>query len=755
MLCESVQTYLETAKGTPFFYAIGDEAYKEVLSELKQNGVIVDKLSDFCNKDDKYPDIDDVVDYFCTLDTDYRQNKHVLVGLGEYLALRGSATAEKVLHRLKSTTLGTARVILLLRCVTSQVRELAQEDQRLIDKKRLYIGENAYSDVSVTCVKYTSHKNVAIGIKGLLKRLEDGVSGNVYVKSALNLASSILPVRYINTAFQAVKHVVPDLHLVEAMGTEDQWSQLYQRLGKTQNSLDRLFEQYGFEDDFEERLYEYSAGLEFLNWLFFVFLKQNESKLQNSYLKYVVSQTVRYDELKNNLLTQIIQISRKDPKFRTFYGDRKKLVKNFPKSEVAIFIHANRVDPSESIYRYTDNTKMEREEILDWVAQNGLVDEIATIYPALAQYLNEYVFDCGSMSRELTEYFKQYRYLKVTNHISDEFMELVERNAEQLHYTHLETRNNAILRIPDKEHTFLYWIDALGVEFLPYITESVKKKGLTIHTEITYADLPTITAINRGFYENWSGPMKEKESRLDDIKHKAEGGYLYEPGQAPIHLESELRIIDAAIDRAATELAMHKCKAFVIGSDHGASRLAVIRHQEEKYETDTKGEHSGRCCKTFPDADMPYAISENGYLVLADYGRFKNSRAANVEVHGGATLEEVVVPVITIKLKKQADVTVKLLKADAIYCDRHSGTTLHLYISDVENTSGVSLKIEGKPYTATREDQTHYAVSLRDVKRAKKNIVATVYDGDDLIGTLNFDVKGKMATINNDFDDLF
>ena len=118
-------------------------------------------------------------------------------------------------------------------------------------------------------------------------------------------------------------------------------------------------------------------------------------------------------------------------------------------------------------------------------------------------------------------------------------------------------------------------------------------------------------------------------------------------------------------------------------------------------------------------------------------------------------MEEVVVPVITIKLKKQADVTVKLLKADAIYCDRHSGTTLHLYISDVENTSGVSLKIEGKPYTATREDQTHYAVPLRDVKRAKKNIVATVYDGDDLIGTLNFDVKGKMATINNDFDDLF
>ena len=200
---------------------------------------------------------------------------------------------------------------------------------------------------------------------------------------------------------------------------------------------------------------------------------------------------------------------------------------------------------------------------------------------------------------------------------------------------------------------------------------------------------------------------------------------------------------------------MHHCKSFVIASDHGASRLAVLHKQEEKYETDTKGEHSGRCCKVFPNADLPYAIQENGYLVLADYGRFKKSRAANVEVHGGASLEEVLVPVITLKLKKQSDQIIQLLNPDSIHSDRHAGTTINLYISDVEHSENVSVVISDKHYPAICKDATHFSVVLDDFKRAKKDIIASVYDGKDLIGNVSFEIKGRTATVKNDFDDLF
>ena len=755
MLCEAVKSYLANAKGVPFFYAVGDENYNQILSELKQNSVIVDRISDFCPKDDKFPDIDDVIDYFRTLDTDYRQNKHALIGLGEYLALRGSAFAEKILRRLDKTTLGTARVVLLLRCVTQQVNALQLDDNRIVEQNRLYIEENAVSSVTVTCTSYFSQKDVAIGVKKLLHDLEDGLSRNIHAISALDFSQSLVPVSYIKTPFEAIQHVIPGVELTDSMGTTAQWEQFYQELLRCNGSLDKLFSRYDCADDFEEDIYEKCAGLEFKNWVFYISLKQNYDRIQNDYLAYVVANTDCYEDLRINLLTGIVHIPRSDGRFHNLYTERKKLVKGFPESEIAAFIRENQIDPMESIYRYTDNTKMEREAIISWVAQHGYIAEIEIIYPALAQYLGEYVFDCGGLSDELTKYFKQYRLMKVTNQITPEFLAQVEQNAQKLPYTHLETRDSAILRIPDKKDAFLYWIDALGVEYLSYIAILAKKKGLSIHVDIAYVELPTITSINKGFFEKWAGSKKEKEPRLDEIKHKEEGGYFYKPGQAPVHLASELEVIRKAVDRAATELAMHTCKTFVIASDHGASRLAVIHHQEEKYDTDTKGEHSGRCCKEFADADLPQAICENGYLVLADYGRFKNSRAANVEVHGGASLEEVIVPIITLSLKKQCDLIIKLINADAVYCDRRLGTTIQLYISDADSTQSISVVIDEKRYAAKGSDKTHYEVNLYDMRRAKKNVSAAVYDGDDLIGTVHFDIKGKMATVSNDFDDLF
>ena len=432
MLCEAVKSYLANAKGVPFFYAVGDENYNQILSELKQNSVIVDRISDFCPKDDKFPDIDDVIDYFRTLDTDYRQNKHVLIGLGEYLALRGSAFAEKILRRLDKTTLGTARVVLLLRCVTQQVNTLQMDDNRIVEQNRLYIEENAVSSVTVTCTSYFSQKDVAIGVKELLHDLEDGLSCNIHAISALDFSQSLVPVSYIKTPFVAIQHVAPGVELTDSMGTTAQWEQFYQELLRCNGSLDKLFSRYDCADDFEEDIYEKCAGLEFKNWVFYISLKQNYDRIQNDYLAYVVANTGCYEDLRTNLLTAIVHIPRSDRRFHNLYTERKKLVKGFPESEIAAFIRENQIDPMESIYRYTDNTKMEREAIISWVAQHGYIAEIEIIYPALAQYLGEYVFDCGGLSDELTKYFKQYRLMKVTNRITPEFLAQVEQNAQRL-----------------------------------------------------------------------------------------------------------------------------------------------------------------------------------------------------------------------------------------------------------------------------------------------------------------------------------
>ena len=67
------------------------------------------------------------------------------------------------------------------------------------------------------------------------------------------------------------------------------------------------------------------------------------------------------------------------------------------------------------------------------------------------------------------------------------------------------------------------------------------------------------------------------------------------------------------------------------------------------------GEHGGRCCPINALNEKPdCATEENGWWVLANYDRFAGGRLASVEVHGGVTLEEILVPVIEFALQKSA-----------------------------------------------------------------------------------------------------
>jgi hypothetical protein len=391
---------------------------------------------------------------------------------------------------------------------------------------------------------------------------------------------------------------------------------------------------------------------------------------------------------------------------------------------------------------------VEREEILAWLSKNGMVAQLDGIDPVLADYLKKYVFKCPELADLLTEYFESYKRQKLSNNLEPEFLEKVDELARSREFNRLPTRN-IIIDSVDKSDTFLYWLDALGVEYLSLIEALVQKRGLSVRVNIARAYLPTITAINRDFFDAWQG-RKEKNNELDDTKHRDVGGYNFTNNELPIHLAKELDIITAMIDKAATELALRHCKRFLIVSDHGASRLAVLRRKEEKYDTDTTGEHSGRCCKLFQSYDLPFVAEENGYLVLADYGRFKGSRSANVEVHGGASLEEVVVPVIELSLK-DGSVKVKLVD-ETVTVDYRTGTEIKLFFNSP--VQDVSVVLNEKRYSASQIDANHCSVKLPDTKRAG-GYSAEVYAGDNLIGKIMIKTQGKSGKINDAFDDLF
>lgn len=746
MQIDSVKKYLTSTDKTPYFLFISDGQYATAMDELSVLGFDFVPLSGFCNNDDRMPDIDGLLTYIEVANVKSNGKKLVVTGLGEFLALRGSDEATRTMSRLKDHNVGDVKVVFLLRGLASLIAGL-QTDPRF-DSRRFSIIDKAECGLSFTLAAPAVGLSALSGFKAMLAELENGRCGSVVVNTVINLDKAIFTIHKISNAYEGIKFLTRGFALARSCGSDARWVELLVELNQSNGSLDDVFEKHDFGNNPESDFYARIAGSAYRNWLYFIYLKSKADTLQNGYLRFVLDKTSCFEDFSGNVLNTIIDILHMDKRFPSFYNERKSLVEKFPESDIANFVVNSRHVVSESIYKLTDGTRAEREEIIAWLSKNGMVPELDGIYPMLAAYMKKYIFKCPELADLLTEYFEAYKRQKLSNQLEPEFLKKVDELALSRKFNRLPTRNE-IMDSVDKNDTFLYWLDALGVEYLSLIEALVQKRGLSVRVNIARAELPTITAINRDFFDGWQGD-KEKNDELDDIKHRDTGGYNFTSNELPIHLAKELEIITAMIDKAATELALRHCKRFLIVSDHGASRLAVLRRKEEKYDTDTIGEHSGRCCKMFQPYDLPFAAEENEYLVLADYGRFKGSRASNVEVHGGASLEEVVVPVIELSLKDES-IAVKLVD-ETVTVDFRTGIEIKLFFNSP--IQDVSIVLNGKPYSATQGDTNHYSVKLPDIKRAG-DYSADVYAGDNLIGKIMIKAQGKSGKVNDAFDDLF
>ena len=746
MLPDSVKKYLtSSAVNKPYFLFVDDDRYLQVKDDLSALGLKIIRMSDFCNNDDRIPDFDELLSHIDAADVNADGKKFVVTGLGEFLALLGKERARSALSKLKDCFVGGARVILLLRGLKSLIDEL-KADPRFDSRRYCVIGE-AQCRLSFIFVPQNIGLPALKGFKEMLMALESGKNGDILASTTMSFNDALLPVHKISSTYEMIKLYVKEFPLDKSLGSDEYWGELLTELKENEWNIDSVFKKHNI-NNLDDDFYNQISGRKYSDWLYFICLKYKPGYPKNSYLRFVLEKTDKFDDIKRNVLNSIIDIDRTDDNFSKFYQERKTIIEKFPEHEIASFVRDNRLNISESIYKLTDCKQVEREEIIRWLSENGLISGLEEIYPLLADYLKPYVFK----STLLTDYFERYKRQKLLNKLEPDFLEKVNEFAVSRKFNQLSTRDEILSKI-EKDGTHLYWLDALGVEYLGLIEALAQQKNLSIKISIARAELPTITSINRNFYDAWQGE-KESNPELDEIKHKDKGGYDNTKNEQPVHLVKELDIIANMIEKAAIKLTSDKkCKRFLIVSDHGASRLAVLRKQEEKYDTDTSGKHSGRCCKLFKPYDLPFATEENDYLVLADYGRFKKSRAANVEVHGGASLEEVVIPIIELSLKDTV-ITVRLVK-EMITVDFRTGGQVELFFNTpIDDNQDVSLLLKEKRYCASRIDDQHFCVNLTDIKKAG-DYYADVCVGDDFINKILIKAESKSGKIDSTFDSLF
>ena len=320
----------------------------------------------------------------------------------------------------------------------------------------------------------------------------------------------------------------------------------------------------------------------------------------------------------------------------------------------------------------TGDTREERIYILRMVGQ-WLKQDAAQVcaskmlklrYPLLQAYLGLMPDELGSV---YNEYISEYKAHKLANTLpeSDErFFRGIEPDSLPFRYS--------VINQKITDSTVMLWIDGLGFEYLSLLLDKLAQSedGTVVSCTLTQALLPTETEFNEQ-WKQMSVPY-EKLNKLDKLAHK---GVVDEPDYYTC-IEEQIAFFNRVSDKA-NELLKNYQRVIITG-DHGASRLAARFFHTRKglpvFKDATPLSH-GRYCsiKTKPVGvyeDLKETTDSSGqhYLVFTSYNHFSLSGFAagkdddNViygEVHGGASPEEMIVPVVVFDSKVSLPLNVK------------------------------------------------------------------------------------------------
>ena len=179
-------------------------------------------------------------------------------------------------------------------------------------------------------------------------------------------------------------------------------------------------------------------------------------------------------------------------------------------------------------------------------------------------------------------------------------------------------------------------------------------------------------------------------------------------------------------------------------ADHGASRLAVLHDTENIWEMAEKGQHSGRCCPKSDTDEKPENVTEsNDFWCIANYDRFKGGRKALVEVHGGATLEEITIPIIEVS-KQEKKITVALRNNGPLFRSMKQSPILKIFVE--KDSKNIVVEVEGIRYQSIGSSIPYeHSFELTCIKKAGY-YKAKIYCDDVLIDNdLEFEVANRGA----------
>lgn len=688
----------------------------------------------------------------------------VVIGLSSYVMLLGKKRAEELMARLQELSVAGHVIVLLSHMKEIRLSRM-QQDQHLSYRVLLLEGDpTPLPSIYLASPEENSFGQLVLpNIQALLEKLEqyDPVGGETSfaVRTSLHkevFSESMYSIRSSKGIYKELLRAFPVLKgdLEESWGTKEDWERFAQEWKECLSWGALAEKHFGIDAHFSailEREYEQADTYE--TWLYWLLLKVQGAS-EDAYMSYALGKSRHWQDLWEHIFLSLSSLSFQMREFEKYCEGRKRLLEGqaIPATWVSEYQDAIAQKGRDAIWYLFAGTAWEEKMLFQCLADYDYTKEevmgvLKTHFPDLFAYMKSFIFTMHQKVPErlvplLTKYFDDYKWQKLMNHLTPDFKAQVNTLAEHRVYNQFPIRSLALSQMK-KENTMMYFVDALGVEYLSYISEKCKTYGLLLSIQVVHGELPSITSQNTEFMNADVTNIKD----LDALKHESQT-YNYEKQKIPLHLVAELKAIDGVLQTIRDGLLMKEMKSAIIISDHGATRLAVLNDEEYGAEFivgESKGQHSGRCCQVEEDPGIPFAAYENGYAVLANYMRFKGSRKADVEVHGGATLEETLVPLLQISLKPK-DPMVEFQPALVQLRKKEVGELLLVTNFDMADPYII---VNGKIYRGKLDTHRRRAIiSLPDMKRTH-DYMADIYDGDTLLKEqVAFHVKKEVAKDN-------
>lgn len=303
----------------------------------------------------------------------------------------------------------------------------------------------------------------------------------------------------------------------------------------------------------------------------------------------------------------------------------------------------------------TPLTDAELQLCIEWVVQDKIHrNEIKAIFPQLYYYLEPLSLNSLDNSTQwISSYFDAYRHSKLADCINTKVTDIItEKNADTASFRGWLDNFKTVRTVLHnrKDIDVIYWIDGLGVDWIPfirYIISKYSKENIYLNEiYIATAELPTTTSVNKCKLQSLltEGQQLPKIGDVDSFAHSSKS--------YPQYIIEEMRLVEQAICNVLNQFNGKKI-AFV--SDHGITYLSQL--VDGLKIGGIKSDHEGRLATyTSPIVD------DNKYIKLDDGQTIcsltHHSLAEKVNkghgAHGGCTPEEVLIPVIIVSSQKNA-----------------------------------------------------------------------------------------------------